>query len=92
LSAAVRPPKGWAKKERPKPRKGLHTKGKSIEERPAAANERSEPGHFEGDLIMGKSGTKPALLTLTDRMTREEIGIKIPNKEQASVLTAVPVG
>ena len=84
--------KGWSKKERPKPRKGLHTKGKSIEERPLAANERSEPGHFEGDLIVGKNGTKLVLLTLTDRLTREEIIVKLPNKEQTSVLAAVPVG
>ena len=80
---------GWAKKERPKPRKGLHAKGKSIEERPEAANERSEPGHFEGDLVVGKQGTKPALLTLTDRQTREEIIVKLPNKEQKSVLAAI---
>jgi len=79
---------GWHK-EKTKPRKAHHTKGPSIELRPEEANNRSEPGHFEMDLIVGKLGTKPALLTLTDRMTRQEIIRKLPNKEQKSVQAAI---
>lgn len=79
---------GWHK-EKAKPRKAHHTKGLSIELRPEEANNRSEPGHFEMDLIVGKQGTKPVLLTLTDRMTRQEIIRKLPNKEQQSVKAAL---
>jgi IS30 family transposase len=79
---------GW-RKEKSQSRKGSHTRGSSIDLRPEAANDRSEPGHWEMDLIVGKQGTKPALLTLTDRCTRQEIIEKLPNKEQASVKTAL---
>jgi IS30 family transposase len=79
---------GWHK-EKSKPRKAHHTKGLSIELRPEGANERSEPGHYEMDLIVGKQGTKPVLLTLTDRMTRQEIIRKLPSKEQKSVKAAL---
>jgi IS30 family transposase len=54
--------------------------GDSIEQRPAAANERTEFGHWEGDLVKGKrTSDQPALLTLTERMTRYEVVFKIPN-------------
>ncbi|MDR0916495.1 MAG: IS30 family transposase [Oscillospiraceae bacterium] len=79
---------GW-RQEKTAPRQGFHTKGKSIYERPAAANDRSEAGHWEGDLIVGKKGTKAALFTLTDRKTKEEIIVKLPDKTQASVIAAV---
>ena len=49
---------------------------KSIENRPEEANGRSEYGHWEGDLIIGKRKKGWVLLTLTERMTREEIIIK----------------
>ena len=39
-----------------------------IEERPQAANDRSERGHFEEDTVVGKQGSA-CLITLVDRMT-----------------------
>jgi len=45
----------------------------SIENRPEIIGQRRELGHWEMDLIVGPSGTKPCLLTLTERMTRKEI-------------------
>ena len=45
----------------------------SIEMRPKEANERSEYGHWEGDLIIGKRKKGWVLLTFKERMTREEI-------------------
>ena len=41
------------------------------------------------DLVLGKAGTKPALLTLTERTTREEIIRKIPDKKAATILAAL---
>jgi IS30 family transposase len=50
---------------------------KSIEERPETANERSEYGHWEIDLVKGKLGMRSCLLTLSERLTRQEIIIKL---------------
>lgn len=59
---------------------------KSIEYRPVEANNRIEYGHWEGDLVIGKRKGKGAvLLTLTERMTREEIIIKADNKEKDTI-------
>ena len=58
---------------------------KSIDFRPKEANDRSEYGHWEGDLVVGKDGKGAALLTFTERMTREEIIFKIPSKHAINV-------
>lgn len=57
----------------------------SIEQRPGHIGQRQERGHWEMDLVVGCSGSKPVLLTLTERVTREEIIIKLPDKKAASV-------
>lgn len=46
---------------------------RSIEDRPEAANERSEYGHWEIDCVKGKYKEKECLLTLSERMTRQEV-------------------
>lgn len=61
----------------------------SIEKRPEVINTRQEPGHWEIDLVLGKNGTRAALLTLTERITREEVILKIPNRKAASVVNAL---
>ncbi len=66
-----------------------HPRLPSIENRPEEINQRSEPGHWEMDLIIGKKTSGPCLLTMTDRHTRKEIIIKLPNKSQESVLRAL---
>ena len=62
---------------------------KSIEYRPEGANNRSEYGHWEGDLIIGKRKKGYVLLTFTERMTREEIIIKIKGKNNEYVVKAI---
>lgn len=62
---------------------------KSIEYRPKEANSRNIYGHWEGDLVVGKQGTKTVLFTLTERMTRQEIIIKLPNKETRTIAKAL---
>ena len=62
---------------------------KSIEYRPKEANERSEYGHWEGDLVVGKLGTSTVLFTLTERKTRQEIIMKLPNKKTETIAKAL---
>lgn len=62
---------------------------KSIDFRPKEANDRSEYGHWEGDLVVGKDGKGAALLTFTERMTREEIIFKVPSKHAINVAKAL---
>ncbi len=50
---------------------------KSIEERPAAANERTEYGHWELDVVKGIKWTKSCLLTFSERLTRQELIFKL---------------
>lgn len=66
--------------------------GRSIEERPAEANERTQTGHWEIDLVLGgKDSSGACLLTLTERKSRREIIRKLPDKKQTSVIHALDV-
>ncbi|MGI6552262.1 MAG: IS30 family transposase [Bacillota bacterium] len=82
------PVKRVPKKNRHKRVRVAHNnlKGRSIEERPAAANTREEAGHWEMDCVVsGKGKGKAALLVLTERKFRKEITRKMPEKTQKSV-------
>ena len=79
--------RGRKKKQHKRVRIAHHNlKGTSIEERPEAANNREEVGHWEMDWVVGGKGkSKAALLVLTERKTRKEIIRKIRDKTQTSV-------
>jgi IS30 family transposase len=60
---------------------------KSITLRPVEAETREEPGHWEMDCVVsGKKKGKEALLTLTERKSRQEIIRKIKDQTSSSVV------
>lgn len=65
-------------------------KGKSIEKRPKSVYERSEFGHWELDTVVGGKGkSKECLMVLTERMTRNEILMKLASKCMDEVTKAL---
>lgn len=59
----------------------------NISQRPAEAEDRAVPGHWEGDLLCGSKGTQ--IITLVERRSRYVILIKTDSHDTASVVNAL---
>ena len=55
----------------------------SISERPPSAADRAVPGHWEGDLLLGRPGSQIA--TLVERQSRFVLLVRIPHRDSATV-------
>ena len=60
---------------------------RSIDDRPVSANDRTELGHLEGDLIIGSKNSQVA--TLVDRKSRFLTMVALPSRHTATVIPAL---
>lgn len=69
----------------PHARKGAIQGAISIHERPPETADRTVPGHWEGDLIMGSQASNTALGTLVERTTRYLLLVPLPAHDALTV-------
>ena len=65
-------------------RRGEIVDAVSIRDRPAAAEDRAIPGHWEGDLLAGRGNSHVA--TLVERRSRYLLLVRVAGKDTASVV------
>lgn len=77
------------KKKTQKAVKRPFSRGRSIEERPRCVLNRDTFGHWEMDTVYSSKDDKSCLLVLSERMTRQEIVMKVKDRTRASILTGL---
>jgi IS30 family transposase len=77
-------PKLRRKRYRSPDSRGVLPGKRHISERPQGAENRSEPGHFELDLVLGHRG-RGFVMTLVDRKTRFTLIAKLRKKTNKEV-------
>lgn len=85
--------KRWLRHGRKRRRKrtfGPERRGKlqgkpMIDTRPEAVEERTEPGHWEGDTVMGATGERACILTLVERSTGLALVAKLAHRTTTAV-------
>ncbi len=84
-------PQKWKKKRKyRKVQQKRPPRGDSIEKRPAEIETREIFGHWEMDTVKGlRKGKNKCLLVLTERKTRKEIVIEMPDCTAASTVAAL---
>ena len=90
LIAGLRQERAWRRVRRPvgtAERRGHIADMVSIEERPAAVADRAVPGHWEGDLVMGKYH-RSAIGTLVERTTRYTMLVRLTRPDATTVRRA----
>ena len=75
-----------------KPRGAIEGRGRipgmvMLSQRPAEADDRAVPGHWEGDLILGQ-GSRSAVGTLVERSTRMTLLLHLPDGKSAEQVEA----
>lgn len=68
-------------------RRGPIIDGVSIRERPAEAQDRAVPGHWEGDLLIGGAAT--SIATLVERTSRFTMLVRLPARDSGTVVKAL---
>jgi IS30 family transposase len=90
LMAHLRRTRGMRRSRHHTQKTGIHgriTDAVSISERPAAAEDRALPGHWEGDLLFGSKNSQIA--TLVERQSRYVMLAKVASKDTETVVNAL---